>query len=308
MRVLIVKSLARGVDSSFIREQMDSCRNLGVDFEVFNITGGGATGYAKAYFRLIQKIVFGRYDLVHAHYGLAGFISVMQPFTPVVVTFHGCDVNDPKTRRISKIAYRFCSEAIVVEDGLVQKLKAKRKITVVPCGVDTEIFHPISKEIARKELGVPAQKRIILFASGFDIPVKNAALAKEAIAPLEDVELWELKNKTRVEVNLLLNACDLLLLTSVREGSPMIIKEALAAECPIVSVNVGDVHLRAGGVNNVHICPHEPQALREAILQLISSGVRSNGRQRIFEHGLDLHSIAKRIYTIYQKCAGLQER
>lgn len=300
--------MVRGVDSSFIREQMHSCNALGVEFEVFNITRGGALGYVLGYFQLLGKIVSGKYNLVHAHYGLAGLIAVLQPFKPVVVTFHGCDVNDVKTRWISKMAYRLSKHAIVVEEGMLQKLNASKKITVVPCGVDTNTFFPIKKTDARAQLAFETDARIALFASSFNIPVKNAPLAQQAIANLDGVKLIELKNKTRQEVNLLLNASDLLLLTSIREGSPMIIKEALAAECPIVTVEVGDVRLRTDGVDNVLICSHNANEIAASVEKLLASGGRSNGRQRIFEQGLDLDSIATRIYTIYQKCAGLRER
>jgi glycosyltransferase involved in cell wall biosynthesis len=261
-----------------------------------------------AYLKLLGKSITGNHDLIHAHYGLTGLLSVLQPFKPVVITFHGCDVNDTKTRWISKVAYRLCSQAIVVEESMIQKLQAKKGITNIPCGVDTEVFHPIPKNQSRKMLGFDEHSRIALFGSSFSTPVKNAALAQETLSQVGNVKLIELKNKTREEVNLLLNACDFLLLTSKREGSPMIIKEALSAECPIVSTDVGDVKMRIKGVKNTVVCAHDPKALSTAILELLKTNERSDGRQRIFDQGLDLDSIAIRIYTIYEKCAGLRER
>ena len=304
MNVLIVKSKTSGLDSPFIQEQMESCRKLGVSFDVLNITRGGAIGYAIAYFKLLGKLLNGRYDLIHAHYGLAGFLAVLQPFKPVVVTFHGCDVNDKKTRWISKIAYRFSRQAIVVEESMIEKLNANQSIINIPCGVDTTIFRPMQKDFCRKTLGLPSESLIVLFGSSFDTPVKNSALAREVIASLENVKLIELKNKTRDEVNLLLNASDLMLLTSKREGSPMIIKEALSAECPIVSTDVGDIKGRIEGVHNAFVCQQDAPKLRAAVQTILVSNNRSNGRQRIFDQGLDLESIAERIYTIYKKCAG----
>jgi glycosyltransferase involved in cell wall biosynthesis len=308
MKVLLVKSKARGVDSPFVLEQMESCKKLGVTFDILNVTKGGAIGYLKAYIKLLGKSIFGNYDLIHAHYGLTGFLSVLQPFKPVVITFHGCDVNDTKTRWISKVACRLCSHSIVVEESMIEKLNKKKGISTVPCGVDTNVFHPLLKEQCRKTLGFDEQSQLILFGSSFSIPVKNAALAHETIAQMENVKLIELKDKTREEVNLLLNACDLLLLTSKREGSPMIIKEALSAECPIVSTDVGDVKMRLNGVKSTIVCTHDSITLGSAILALLKTNERSNGRQRIFDQGLDLDSIAKKIYTIYEKCVGLRER
>ena len=301
MKILIVCSTKSGTITPFVEEQVESCANdSSFQFDYSEISSGGVFGYLKGYLLLIKKIVLGKYQLIHAHYGLSAFIASLQPFKPVVITFHGCDVNDPKTRWISKIAYKLCKHAIFVEAEMPAKLNATKKYSIIPCGVNTELFKPIDKTEARKKLNLLDTDKIALFASAFDVPVKNYALAKTACDQIKDLKLIELKNYTREEVNLLLNAVDLLLLTSIREGSPQIIKEALACNCPIVTTNVGDVAMRLKDIDQTFVCEQDAARISEKITLILSTNKRSNGRDRIFEQKLDLDSVAQQINSIYK--------
>jgi teichuronic acid biosynthesis glycosyltransferase TuaC len=300
MKVLVLCSTTGGGITPFVKEQVESCaKESGFHFEYAEIKNKGAIGYLQGYFTFLKKLLSGKYDLVHAHYGLSALLACLQPFKPAVVTFHGCDVNDPKTRWISKLAYKLCRHAIFVEAEMPTKLNATKKYSVIPCGVDTNIFYPIAKTEARKKFNFNNDQKIALFASAFDVPVKNAELAKKTCEQTPGLQLIELKNRSREEVNLLLNAVDLLILTSIREGSPQIIKEALATNCPIVSTNVGDISMRIKGVSNTFVCDANPNELSIKIKQILTDGTRSNGRDRIFEQELDLMSIAKKINSIY---------
>jgi glycosyltransferase involved in cell wall biosynthesis len=301
MKILIVCSTKSGTITPFVEEQVESCANdSSFQFDYSEISSGGVFGYLKGYLLLIKKIVLGKYQLIHAHYGLSAFIASLQPFKPVVITFHGCYVHDPKTRWISKIAYKLCKHAIFVEAEMPAKLNATKKYSIIPCGVNTELFKPIDKTEARKKLNLLDTDKIALFASAFDVPVKNYALAKTACDQIKDLKLIELKNYTREEVNLLLNAVDLLLLTSIREGSPQIIKEALACNCPIVTTNVGDVAMRLKDIDQTFVCEQDAARISEKITLILSTNKRSNGRDRIFEQKLDLDSVAQQINSIYK--------
>jgi teichuronic acid biosynthesis glycosyltransferase TuaC len=56
----------------------------------------------------------------------------------------------------------------------------------------------------------------------------------------------------------LLNAADLLLLTSLTEGSPQVIKEAMACNCPIVATDVGDIREIIGYTDGCYITTFKP--------------------------------------------------
>jgi teichuronic acid biosynthesis glycosyltransferase TuaC len=300
MKILIVCSTKSGIITPFVKEQVDSCaKNARVQFEYAEIKCGGISGYLKGYFSFLKKLIGGNFGLVHAHYGLSALVACLQTFKKVVITFHGCDVNDPKTRWISKLAYKLCKHAIFVEAEMPAKLNAKKKYSIIPCGVNTELFKPIDKTEARKKLNLLDSDQIALFASAFDVPVKNYALAKAACDQIPGLKLIELKNYTREEVSLLLNAVDLLLLTSIREGSPQIIKEALACNCPIVTTNVGDVAMRLKDIDQTFVCEMDSNQISEKIALILSNNKRSNGRESVFDQKIDLNSVAQKINTIY---------
>jgi len=299
MKVLVVCSATSGKVAPFIDEQVESLRNNHVVADFLLIKKNGLLGYLQAYFKLLKKTYRSDYDLVHAHYGLAGFISVFQFFKPVVVTFHGCDINDRKTRLISKIAYKLSSQAIFVEKEMAAKINALKKATILPCGVNLTVFYPVNKEDARASLNLPKDKNFALFSSSFDTPVKNSELAKAACREIAGLELVEMKNFTRAQVNLFLNACDLLILTSLREGSPQVIKEALATNCPIVSVNVGDVPQKIGNVDNAFITTYSKEDIVKKMEVVLTNNKRTNGAIKVKD--LDLDSVACQIVTIYKK-------
>ncbi|MFO7526785.1 MAG: glycosyltransferase, partial [Ignavibacteriaceae bacterium] len=174
---------------------------------------------------------------------------------------------------------------------------------VIPCGLNFDIFYPMSKNSAREKSGLDKDNRYALFSSRFENKVKNYSLAKKALEKIDPkIELIELKDKTREEVNLLLNACDLFLLTSTSEGSPQIIKEAMACNCPIVATDVGDIKRVISETDGCYLTSFEPEDVTEKIkLALVFNG-RTNGREKI-KH-FDNILIAEKIIEIYRTVIG----
>ena len=185
-------------------------------------------------------------DAVHAHYGLSGLFANLQRRVPVVTTYHGSDINDKRVLPFSKMAMRLSAWNIFVSQKTLEIAKPKKKHNLLPCGIDLTELQLTEKQEARRKMHLSLGKKFILFAGAFDNAVKNAQLAQEAIAQLDDpnLELLELKGYSREEVTLLMCAADAFLMTSYAEGSPQVIKEAMACGCPIVSVDVGDVKER----------------------------------------------------------------
>jgi len=291
------------IDRAFIHEQIEAIKKeFNVEFDIFLIKGRGIKGYIKNYIYLLRKIKSSNYDLIHAHYGLSGLISVLQFKFPVVVTFHGSDINNKKTNLISSFVSLCSKWRIFVSQKMLERIviKPKSHFSVIPCGVNVNIFHSMSKREAKSRLDLSNKRRYILFSSGFDNKIKNYPLAKSAVEKLNNkVELLELKNFSRSEVNLHINACDLLLMTSFSEGSPQVVKEAMACNCPIVSTDVGDVKEVIENTKGCYITSFEPEDVAEKIKLALDFGKRTNGRQRIIDLGLDSNTIAKKIFDIY---------
>lgn len=307
MKVLIVcnkylkdKNFSIQNNWAFIYEQSESLKKIGVDIDIFMTEGKGIVGYLRNVKSLNHKIRSDNYDLVHAHYGICGFIAILQRRCPVIISFIGSDINLKTHRIISKIAMRFSAYNIFVERNLAEKVKAKKNFSIIPFGVDLNTFYFKDKLECRKKLNLDANANIALFPSSASRKVKNFALAKKAIERVGGIIIVQMGcGYTRKEVNILYNACDFLIMTSLSEGSPQVVKEAMACNCPIVSTDVGDVKNVIENVRGCYLTTFDPNDIADKIRRVITLKNRTNGRKKI-EH-LDLNIIAETLMKIYKE-------
>lgn len=296
MKVLLVASHSKGYYAPFIEEQADALRQSGVDVSFFGVTGKGLKGYLSSLPAMRKNIAEFGPDIIHAHYGLSGLLANMQRRIPVVTTYHGSDINEKAVLPFSKMAMRLSKHNIFVSQKNVDIAGAKKKFTLLPCGINLPEL--TSKEEARQDMGLDPNKKYVLFAGAFDNRVKNYPLAKEAVGLLPDAELVELKGYSRAEVNKLMCATDAILMTSLTEGSPQVIKESMACGQPVVSVDVGDVAELTAGVPGCFVCSREPSELAASMAKAIRFG-RTEGRCRIIERGLTNGMVARKLISIY---------
>lgn len=278
MRILIVCShryYAPYTDyvAPFIYEQMQGLKCLGCDFRVCFVQGGGLKSYLSAWKKMLNDITEFQPDIIHAHYGLCCMIANLQRKVPVISTFHGSDINNAKTRWISRIAICLSEMNVFVSEKLRNIAGKPSRSIVIPCGVNIKEFYPVDKLQCRTKLGMVAQKTYILFSKEFADKVKNYPLAKAAVDRLGmDAELLEFYGYTREQVPLLYNAVDCGLLTSFTEGSPQFVKEAIACGCPVVSTDVGDAAEVITGVKNSFISTYEVEDVVSKLKQAIKIG------------------------------------
>lgn len=297
MKVLIIASGNSGKAVPFVIDQADALKKQGVIIDFFLIKGSGVKGYFGNYQKLVKKIKQFKPNIVHAHYGLSGLLASLQRKVPTVTTFHGSDINVKKNRSFSKIAYYLSKDSVFVSENLAKLINVKEP-NIIPCGVDFNTFKLIDKEKARKLFNLEANKKYVLFSSSFNNKVKNYPLAQAAIEKLENVELLELKGYNREQVGMLMNAVDAVIMTSFSEGSPQFIKEALACNCPIVSVSVGDVSELLTNTDAGFLVPYDAQNISEALNKAIVYG-RTESRGKV--ENFDNEIIANRLINLYNK-------
>jgi glycosyltransferase involved in cell wall biosynthesis len=304
LKVLFVCSGNHGFVPAFIQEQKDGLEKNGIQVDLFQIKGRGVSGYLKNYTALLKTINTGSYHLVHAHFGLSGLLANLQWKVPVITTFHGCDLNNKKHRTFSRLAARLSKRSIVVSDDMAGFLANTIKKEVIPCGVDMTRFVPVPKSEARAALTARGKKEFqagvsyVLFSSTFDRDVKNPRLAFDALQRLgTGYELIELKNLSREEVMLMMNAADATLLTSRTEGSPQFIKEAMACSRPIVTTCVGDVDEIIGTTEGCFITEPEAKAVADALKKAMTFD-QTNGRD-VLGTRYDNAALVRRIITLY---------
>jgi len=317
MKVMIVCSGTREIISPFIKEQMDSLAgSWDIEFRLFQIKKKGRLGYFSHLNSFLNTIRQFDPDLIHAHYGLSGFLANLQRKVPVLTTFHGSDVNNPDILKWSKWAHRLSVTSIFVEKSMLQKFRKHYHSTVIPCGVDLSTFYPITRLEACNILKIQTDRINILFSSGFDNPSKNYPLARIACDMVKKktgitVDLLELKGLSRNKVNLYLNASDCALLFSSSEGSPQFIKEAMACNRPIVATDVGDISWITEKIEGCYVASQKVEDVADKLILAIEftrlSGC-TKGRERILELGLDTLNIANRIMEVYTRIINLNFR
>jgi glycosyltransferase involved in cell wall biosynthesis len=287
-----------------VKEQVNAISALGAECDYYLVHGKGAIGYLKEIPSLRKKIRKYQPDIIHAHYGLSGLLANLSTRRiPVVVTYHGSDINVAKTRKFSRLAIALAKWNIFVSQRTMDIVHgAKRKnCSLIPCGVDLTEDQLVSRDEARKVLGWKPSDKKVLFAGMYMDDVKGPDLAKASVALLPDVDIMEMRGYNREEVNRLMCAVDCLLMASKTEGSPQAIKEAMACGCPIVSTDVGDVKERISGVDGCYIVNSRDQKeVAEAIQKAFAHMGKTTGREKILRDGLSNQQIATRIIEIYK--------
>ncbi len=325
IRVLMITSEypteERPMGVPFIVRQIDFLRREGIDIDLFHFRGNkNFLNYLAAWWRLRKHTKGKHYDLMHAQWGHSAALALPKNL-PWVITFRGNDLegiigkNGKPTflgkilRTVSKVMGWMADEVIVVSESLARNLKRK-DFHVIPSGLDLEIFRPFSQAEARKALGFPLEKKLILFAAAsIKNPRKRYDLAKSAVELLKDkfeVELIVATGVSHQMIPVYMNACDALLLTSVHEGSPNVVKESIACNLPVVSVDVGDVRTRIEDIEGCFFSDDDtPEKIAEALTKVLSKGGRIKGSEMIAD--LDERITSKRVIEVYKNAMAQTE-
>lgn len=317
MKILIVASYNKNRYAPFIVEQAEALRQAGCEIDWFGVQGKGFAGYFKTIPLLRAKIHGFKPDIIHAHYGLSCLLANLATRrVPVVSTYHGSDINVASVRLFSKIAMWLSAWNIFVSKrnmALAGAVECK-KSSLIPCGINlpmpwSELQDQKAEQLTLNqwvETVLPKGKKHVLFAGAFDNAVKDPELAKQVMNELANIgvkaDLIELKGYTRDQVNALMYNCDAFLMTSKTEGSPQVIKEAMACGCPIVSVDVGDVKERTERLDGCYVVKsREPKEIVDAMEQALIFDGRTKGCEKILESELSNEQIAKRIINIFNE-------
>lgn len=307
MKVLFVLSGNRDAGSGLVMNQAKSIAAydplVGIDY--YTVKGKGLRGYLKNAGSLRQKIKEFKPDVIHAHYSFCGFLSVLAfSRVPVVTSLMGSDLHLKIHWRVALFFASLSWRAVIVKSPVMKKKYLMAPSYVIPNGVELARYEPLTKEEARAALGLSLQKKYVLFLSDPERPEKNFKLAKEAFDQLnpENTELLVVHHVPYETTRLYYYAVDVLVLSSLYEGSPNVIKEAMVCNCPVVSTDVGDVRILFEGMKGYYLTTHHApdfsDKLSSALLFAEEYG-RTEGRARILALGIDSASIAKRIITLY---------
>jgi glycosyltransferase involved in cell wall biosynthesis len=302
---------------SFVKTQVEALKWAGVDVELMVLQGRNRKlMYPQSIFQLRRRLAQNSIDVVHAHFSYVGIIARTQFSTPLVVTFHGDDLlgtvkddggNHTHSSRLivgaGRLLGRMIDAAIVQSNEMAAQLNHRDNVHIVPHEVDFDVFRPTDRAQARAALGLDAAKKYLLFPNNPGIKVKRYALASqvsEAMAGEDpDVELIVVYKETQDRLALYMSACDALVFTSFQEGSPNIVKQAMACNLPIVATDVGDVRDVIDGTEWCFVCEPSVQEFSEKLFQILQHRPRTQGRQQISH--FDRANVTRELIHIYEQ-------
>ncbi len=298
--------------------QIESLKPLGIEPTVVDMRGIPKLKYLQAMPK-IRKLA-RNVDLVHAHFGFCAWLAYLAQWPnmggkPLVISFMGDDLlgspyNEAGDLELfSKIMAKWNARLSKKGVAIITKSREMADLlpveaTVIPNGVNVDVFRPVDREVACERLDVDPTKTRVLFAGNPENPRKRFELASKAVAIAQDkldldltlVPLW---NVAPDDVSFFMNSCDAMLMTSLIEGSPNVVKEGMACDLPVIGVPVGDVHEMLSGVEGCYRTSDQPEDIAEKLVRLLNSDRKTNGRDMILERGLDLASVAQRVVDVY---------
>lgn len=314
MRALIITNMYpdRNPDTPyagiFVKEQHESLIRNGVKCDLFVIEGfRSKIEYASTAINLLIKSQFGGYDIIHIHYGLSGLFTLLAPFRSIwkrtILTLHGGDILEDQGKTVQVLITKQVIKRIgkvITLNATMNRIvaQAQANYETLPCGVDTDFFSPQAAASKRNLILFPGRKDRTVKNFSFFQAVMNAYAERHG-----EMQIVPLDGFTREEVRHLMSESSALLMTSISEGSPQSIKEAMSCDLPVVSSDVGDVRSIVGSTPGTRIfqLSDRPDYVADLLHEAILEGSQRPGarRERILRLGLDNEQITKRLMQIY---------
>ena len=328
MRVLVVTSMYPSKEApgyaAYMAEQVRSLRAAGVDVDLFEFNPRRSRfNYAVSLPPLIRKLRSERYDVLHTHHTYSMILvdvarTVARSRVPLVLTNHEGEASDATRRTrtwhptsllrnsllLKRLVTRRADFPIFVSQRLSDAIVQNREFEVIPCGVDMEKFRPLDRARCRGQLQIPMDAFVLFFPANPKSYEKRIALAQVTYGVVRRRHPKALMltggSIPPDTMPLYYNAADVVLQTSFYEGSPTVVKEALACEIPLVSTDVGDTQAVVHGVPHCFICLDDAGALADSVLAC--EGQRAaGGRDRLLALGLSLEQTAQKLIRVYER-------
>ena len=341
MRVLSIASFYPGGESTrgvFIKDEVEGLEKLCVEVDLVAKTTLSPLGYVPFVVESIYKLLFRKYDLIHAHYvPHSALIPAILKRKPLIVTFHGTDANRfPWQSRANFLLTRFVvnrSDKVVavsedIKNTLIDRMNVDPlKIQVIHCsGVNTELFKPIPKQHALKLTKLAASKHVVLFV-GMLRALKGIPYVLSAAQRMPDVLFvfigrgqlkTNLKNclifeeKRHEDLPVWMCAADVLVLPSESEGTPSVVLEALACGRPVIVSDVGGCPEAVRNGRTGYVIPvGDVDALADRIKYLLDNervrlDMGKAGREDMLERydHMKMVKMLRRLYeaTVVEQC------
>jgi len=308
MNVLFVSRSKSGNVSPIVKAQGNSLIKAGINVTYYSIDGKGVYGYLKHVLKLHTYLRQNKIDLIHSHYVYSAFTATFTGFRPIIVSLMGSDLEiNIILNAVSKLFIRRRWDHTIVKSKEMFHKLGIDEVSVIPNGVNTDLFKPLEKLECKNQLGWSEKGFHVLFAADPTRPEKNYDLFNNCINKLRNrrqiIHAHILQNIPYQMVPIYMNASDVICLTSEREGSPNVIKEAMACNRPLVTTNVGDVEWLINETKGCYVSSNDVDDFSNCLMNALTFSENqgyTEGLNRIKLLELDSGSTAKKILNIYR--------
>lgn len=274
------------------RQLKEGVEQLGYEADFFPIAGTVSRwNYIRGAVKFFWMSLRGdldKYDIIHAHYGFHGVVARCQFRKPLVLSLMGSDVYRRWERLLARVLVKLV-DALIVPGRQMLALVDNYPGEVIPYGTDLDVFVPMNNQSAlREKLNLSKDKKLVLFPyNPTRVYHKRPDIIEAAVKQIEGAEMVVAYGKSSPEIAEYMNACDVLAMASSYEGSPGTIREALACNLPIVSVDVADVKERIEAVEGCYLCDREPNDMAAKLRLAFADNKRlQHGREQVLPLGL----------------------
>ncbi|MCF6246269.1 MAG: glycosyltransferase [Desulfobacula sp.] len=257
-----------------------------------------------------------QFDIIDGHFiypdGFASVLVGRMLKLPVCVSARGSDIHTfPENQLIEylikavlKESNHIISVCDTLKDKMIQLGAKKDKISVVPNGVDEELFHKVSMYKCRNLLGISSDKKVILSIGsltrnkGFHLVIEALSIV---IKEIPDVHYYIVGDgDNRIELNAMIcnnslqnnvsmvgivpneslktwyNAADVFCLASAKEGWANVIMESLACETPVVTTDAGAAQEIITSIDHGYLVERTPQSIAKGLLNAFRDNRKFN--------------------------------
>jgi len=312
----------------FVREQVDSLKSLGLNVDLsIHLGRVSRWNYFRGLYDLAGKLRKNHFDLIHSHHTYSTFLALAANrlafrSVPVIQTFHEGEIFSRGVCRAGHLPGRLkysgsfkrrvlekCRHLIPVNADMLPALFGRDGTnrcppdTIVPAGIDMDMFHPRDRLKSRRALGWSEDDPYFFFPYKPGIPGKRIDLARLAVERFSgnglNAHLITGGNIPHEKIPDVICASNAVLALSDYEASPTIVKESLACEIPVISTDVGDVRSSYGHLDGILLCDENIGNLAKKLGQSMLIPSPFGGRECLTGLELDLRQVAKRIRRIY---------
>jgi teichuronic acid biosynthesis glycosyltransferase TuaC len=322
MRVLVFTNMypfpALPFYGSFVQDEVNALERAGLDVDVYFVNGKSSKlQYFGAPFGLVKRLRSRKYDIIHVHHSFCAFFATMQNTIPVVWTFHEGEITSEESiirsdSPVKRLAYskgfkrRMAGRvdaAIVVSDHLKEPI-GRPDAETIPCGIDMALFKPLDRLVAREQLGISPDSICVLFPSEPERMGKRFELASAGVELLgkrreTPVKLLCLDKVPHEQVPVHMNACDVFLMTSAFEASPVTVREALSCNLPVVSTAVGDVESVVEGIDGCYIIEPNANDIANKLDLALGRPRPFEGREKMRRYSIE--TTVQKLVELYQR-------